>query len=304
MARRYPISSSRSVTLLVGLALLTGVQDGPGAENPAAQPEPLTLVVMDPLALPLSCPCVQGYAQRDYTKLAEHLQAELRRPVKVAFHESLTAALRDKTDGKADIIIGKRSVVLFDAKRNHLEVDLVARLTGKDGGTTQTGLIVVPTGDPAKSVADLGGYRIFFGPVESEEKHAAALALLMKYQVPIPAALETSAACDEGACKILELAPATRAAAVISSYAKPLLEGCGTIKKGDLRVIGETAAVPFIEVFATSAVPAESRQQILAALSKIAADPILCLALETQQGFVPAAAPLAADVKKKNGTSP
>jgi len=39
------------------------------------------------------------------------------------------------------------------------------------------------------------------------------------------------------------------AATVISSYAQPLLEGCGTIKKGDLRVIGETDPMPFVVAF-------------------------------------------------------
>ena len=32
----------------------------------AGGPEPLCLVVMDPLAAELACPCVAGYAQRDY----------------------------------------------------------------------------------------------------------------------------------------------------------------------------------------------------------------------------------------------
>ena len=54
----------------------------------AAEPA-LTLVVMDPLAAPLSCPCVKGYAQRDYTKLGAHLEKALGRPVQVLFGESL-----------------------------------------------------------------------------------------------------------------------------------------------------------------------------------------------------------------------
>ena len=35
----------------------------------------ITLVVTDPLALPLACSCVQGYAQRKYEKLAHFLQS-------------------------------------------------------------------------------------------------------------------------------------------------------------------------------------------------------------------------------------
>ena len=36
------------------------------------------LVVMDPLSKPLSCDCVQGYAQRKYELLGEHLTKHLR----------------------------------------------------------------------------------------------------------------------------------------------------------------------------------------------------------------------------------
>src|SRR5438094_8614155 len=81
----------------------------------AARPDmktSLTMIVMDPLALPLSCPCVKGYAQRDYEKLAQFMEQKLGQPVTVAFSESLPAALKKKTDGKADIVIGKHSVVL------------------------------------------------------------------------------------------------------------------------------------------------------------------------------------------------
>ena len=55
----------------------------------AAADNTLVIVVMDPLAMPLSCPCVRGYAQRDYQKLADKLSAALDRPTKVIFNESL-----------------------------------------------------------------------------------------------------------------------------------------------------------------------------------------------------------------------
>ena len=112
---------------------------------------PLVVVVMDPLALPLSCPCVKGYAQRDYQKLADALEAQLGRTVSLVFNESLSAALRDQTDGKADLVIGKHSVVLADCAKNKLAATPLAMLSGKDGSTTQTGLIVVPADDPAQN---------------------------------------------------------------------------------------------------------------------------------------------------------
>ena len=256
----------------------------------------LTIVIMDPLAAPLSCPCVKGYAQRDYDKLAAHLEERLGRPVKIAYSESLVSALKQKTEGKADLIIGKHSVVLFDAAKAGLKVKQIASLTGKDGATTQTGLIVVPTADPAKSVADLAGYRIIFGPQECDEKHAAALALLKTHKVASPQELETRAACDEGATLILELEKGEHGAAVISSYAKPLLEGCGTVKKGDLRVIGETAPVPFVAAFVSEKLDAETQKALQAELLALQTQPLLCLALETKAGFkeVETAAPLPA----------
>lgn len=265
-----------------------------------AADDALTLVVMDPLAAPLSCPCVKGYAQRDYDKLAEHLTQKLGRQVNVAYSDSLIAALKDKTGGKADIVIGKHSVVLFDAKKAGRGVKHVAMLTSKEGDVTQHGLFVVPTKDPAKSVADLKGYQIIFGPEESDEKHAAALALLKKHGVPLPHKIETRSACDEGATLILEAGANHRGAAVISSYAKPLLEGCGTVQKGDLRVIGETAHVPFVAAFVSETLEPSLQQSIEKELLGVFSEPLLCVALETKFGFVePSKKKVAAAAKKK-----
>lgn len=250
----------------------------------------LTMIVMDPLAMPLSCPCVQGYAQRDYDKLAAALKKELGREVKVVFHESLPSALQGKAEGKADIVIGKHSVVLFDGQRVKEKLTPVAKLPGKDGSTTMTGLIVVPTKDPAKGVGDLKNYRIVFGPEECDEKHKAALALLKKNGVTAPSTLETSPACSDGACWILEdfkEDESKHGAAVISSYAKPLLEGCGTVEKGALRIVGETEAVPFIEAFVNEKLSAADQATIAKALVKVSADPELKVALETRDGFTP-----------------
>ncbi len=77
--------------------------------------EPFVLVVMDPLSKPLSCDCVRGYAQREYKLLADHLESSLGKEVKVVWYESLAEAL-DETAGRADLVIGKHSVVLADEK--------------------------------------------------------------------------------------------------------------------------------------------------------------------------------------------
>jgi len=258
----------------------------PAAETSSSQSD-LTLLVMDPLSKELSCPCVTGYAQREYNELGKHLATKLKRPVKVVFSETLVGALKsDKLPEGVDLIIGKRSVVEFDAKASQIRVTPVASLSGKDGVTTQLGLIVVPAKDPAKTVADLKGYQIYFGPEDCDEKYKAAITLFKENGVTIPQKLETCAACSDGATKILELGADVRAATVISSYAAPLLEGCGTIQKGDLRVVGKTAPVPFITAFTTERVGEQDRGAIRDVLLELIESPKLCQLLETQRGFV------------------
>jgi hypothetical protein len=107
--------------------------DDQGTTSPGS--EPLVVVVMDPLAKPLSCPCVEGYAQRDYDKLGTHLSNRLGRPVTVHYSDSLVKAMKSKTNGKADVIIGKKSVVEYDAKRINKKVKPIASLTSKEGET-------------------------------------------------------------------------------------------------------------------------------------------------------------------------
>lgn len=287
-------SMNRRVALKVLAASPMAVSQMLSAAEPATPG--LTLLVMDPLAKELSCPCVKGYAQREYDELGKHLAAKLKRPVKVVYSETMLGALKSgKLPGGVDLIVGKRSVVESDARASQMEVTPLASLSGKDGLTTQLGMIVVPAKDPAKSVSDLKGYQIYFGPEDCDEKHKAALDLLKQNGVAIPSKLETCTACSEGATKILELGPDVRAATVISSYAAPLLEGCGTIQKGDLRVVGKTEPVPFITAFATNRLSKDDISVVRALLLDLIESPQLCIALETRLGFVE----LAGDAKKK-----
>lgn len=275
-------------TFALGTALAALVANiSPAADNVPPSEQSISLVVMDPLALPLSCPCVAGYAQRKYEVLGDYLSEQLGRPVVITFAESIKNAL-DKVD-TVDLVIGKDSVVRAQGKQHKLAVSLLARLVGKDGKTTQTGLVVVRAADPAKSVADLAGYRILFGPPECDEKFAAARALIEEAGVKLAPEkdAEISHACSDGACMIIDWGNKIRGAAVISSYAAPLLEGCGTIKKGDLRVIGETDPVPFVAAFATNRLSEAEQKDVKQALLKAAKEPGMLIALETMLGFVP-----------------
>ncbi len=282
---------------LLPLALLLAALPALAAEKKPDEPkktveiskDALVKVVMDPLAAPLSCPCVEGYAQRDYDKLAAFLTSQLGREVVAVYNASLPAALKMDTKDRADIVVGKHSVVLFDGKRAGKQFRPVLALTGKDGKTDMQGLFVVASSDPAKSVADLAGYRVFYGTEDSDEKYSAAFDLLKKHGITPTDKPETCAACSDGATKILELGPTARTATVISSYAAPLLEGCGTVKKGDLRVIGTTANVPFVEAFVSEALPPAEQAKIEAALTKMGTNIELMQAMESLLGFVPIA---------------
>lgn len=266
-------------------------------DPPQKADEGLALVIMDPLAAPLACDCVKGYAQRKYEALGVYLTKELGRPVQVYWGGALKTALKDSS-GRADIIIGKDSVVRHDAAAGSLSVQPIASLTGKDGSTTQTGLIVVRTADRAKKAADLKGYRIFFGTPDAEEKSAAVMALLREKGIEIPEQPETCDACSGAATQLMELEDGVDGAAVISSYARPLLEGCGTIQKGDLRILAESQPVPFVTAFVNEALPEETRRSIEQALLDVAKQKELLSALETRDGFVPYRSEAAA--KKKN----
>lgn len=264
--------------------------DKPGdkpAEKPVVIPEnALVLLVTDPLSAQLSCPCVSGYGQRDYDRLGAYLAEKLGRTVAVVYGESLAGALK-KSGTKAHLVIGKDSVVRATAPGNKLTVTYLAALTGKDGKTTQTGLVCVAAADKAVAPADLKEHTIYFGNPAAEEKSAAAVKALKEFGLEVPAKLDTCATCSVGATKVVEEAKAgKKVAAVISSYAQPLLEGCGTIKKGELRVIAETDPVPFIAAFATDGLAPSDRDAVKAALLSVGENKALCTAIETKVGFV------------------
>lgn len=277
----------RGIPLVVLAAIWMCSATAEETREPASAPTVFTMIVQDPLAAPLSCPCVEGYAQRKYENLGAYLERKLGHPVKVVFSGSLKLALKGEAEGRADLIIGKNSVVRSDARDQKFKVTELAHLTDKTGSTKQHGLIVVASGDPAKNVSDLRGYDIIFGPADSAEKHSAAFALLKASKVAVPEKFEISEACSDGAAKVVELGPSGKTAAVISSYAAPLLEGCGTVKKGDLRVLGRTKDVPFVSAFATDSVSKEQREAVAKALLEVVTEPELCIALESLIGFVP-----------------
>ncbi|MEM9587775.1 MAG: PQQ-binding-like beta-propeller repeat protein [Planctomycetota bacterium] len=275
-------------TLLCLLILVVGPFTASPGHGQSTRPadSKITIIVMDPLSQPLSCDCVRGYAQRKYQVVADKVSEFTGRKVQIVWHQSLTEALKE-TDGQADLVVGKHSVVVADANSAGLKLQPVASLTGKDGGTTQHGLVVVRSDDPATELESLSGYDILFGPKEAEEKSRAVRRSLLAAGVDVPTDVRRFGACSEAATALLAMPNDKQAAAVISSYAKPLLEGCGSIHKGELRVVGRSQPVPFITAFLNQSLSEELAESLNIALLTAGMDPRFREQMETLSGFVP-----------------
>jgi outer membrane protein assembly factor BamB/ABC-type phosphate/phosphonate transport system substrate-binding protein len=269
--------------VLVGLCVAWPAWCGKAAETNSA----ITVMVMDPLSKRLACACVKGYAQRDYALLGQHLTERLGRPVRIVEGETLQKGLMQAEKSSVLLIIGKDSVVRQEAPGEGLTVRPLAGLSGQDGKTTLTGLFVVRKQDPARKLADLAGREFFFGPEAEAEKHGAALEALRAAGVTPPARLETRAGCNQAILDLNESTNQPAPVAIISSYALPLVTGCGLSDKEALRVVGETKPVPFITVFGTEQLDAATEAQVLKALLEVRKDKPLRKALETKSGFLP-----------------
>jgi ABC-type phosphate/phosphonate transport system substrate-binding protein len=282
MSKWFVLAIGWSMAALVGAihgGTVYGV-DPYGPKNAA-----LTLVVMDPMATPLACDCVEGYAQRKYERLADYLHEKTGKTVRVVWSESLTKALAEEANGQAHIVIGKDSVVRADAAAGKRNLVPVAHLTDTNGSPLQRGLFVVLKDDPAATLLDIEGYTILWGPDDCEEKSSAPKKTLEELEIETKAG-DVCASCSVAAKQLMAGGIGLRSVAVISSYAAPLLEGCGTIKKGDLRVIGQSDEVPFVAAFLDEALPVEVRQSITQALLTMKSESMLA-ALETKSGFLP-----------------
>ena len=247
-----------------------------------AAEKPVQVVVMDPLALPLSCSCVEGIGQRRYDQLADHLGQALGRPFKLTFEESLDLALR-RMKAKPDFIIGKDAMVRFDAKRLNLQVSPLADLTDRTGGTTQRGVFIVRTNDPAKRLVDLSGRAVMLGPVEEAETNQAARAALQQARLAKLAKLDVAGAVDSG---VLALTDGEVAATVVPEYLPPLLVGCEKVEAGSVRVLAKTDPVLGVRLFRTNTADDALAKRVLGEVTGLSKRKDLLVVLESAKGFV------------------
>jgi outer membrane protein assembly factor BamB len=267
------------VWVLVAVSLLANVS--------ASAAEPITFVVMDPLAKELACACVKGYGQRDYRQLAARLEASVRQRVSIEFSDDLAESMVGVGPGREIIVAGDLSLAMLGAKKAGLKCHPVCELTGLDGKTTFTGLFVARSDDPAKALKDIAGRRVFFGLADADENHAVVLASLRAAGAEPAGKPERRGSYSEAALDVLDSALSPPPVAVIPSYTLPLLEGCGSVKPGNLKVIGTTQPVPFIAVFVSDNIPAQRQERIVKTLLNIKNDSKFLKTMESRDGFTP-----------------
>lgn len=256
------------------------------AEGPPPEDGTICLAVLDPLAAELSCPCVKGYAQRDYRALARWLEESTGRRVRIGFGGSLANAIEDAESDRFDLAIGKLSVITADAAAQKVGAEPLCALADKQGSTDVRGLFVVATDDAAEEVADLFDYTILLGPSDHHEKHELAITALRAVGLEESFDTMTCATCSDAAATLLEAGADKPHAAVISAYAEPLLEGCGTVPAGAVRVVGETGPTPFVVACVPATLDHALRDTLRRALLAVRERPDLCGKLESRGGFV------------------
>jgi len=253
-------------------------------------PEPILLVVMDPLSKELACACVKGYGQRDYRKVAARIEKALKQRVTVEFSDDLAATLAGVNPGREVIVVGDQSLVAAGSIKAGLKCHPIAELTDLDGNATQTGSFIARSDDSVKDLKEIGGRKVFVGLPAAEAGNAAVIASLHSAGAG-SADLQKCASHSEAALDVLDSQLSPLPLAVIPSWALPLLEGCGTVKPGNLKVIGKTQPMPFITVFVAQAVPAEKEEKILKVLDSIKEDKKLLKLMESRDGFRPVKPP-------------
>ncbi len=255
------------------------------AKPPKGGTEPLLFVVMDPLAKELACACVKGYGQRDYRKLAARLEKVLTQRVSIEFSDDLPESLKGIDPAREIIVVGDRSLVAHGATKAGLKCHPLCELTDPEGSSTITALFVARSDDSAKELKDISGRQLLFGVVDSDDKYAASLQALRSAGVELPAKLESRASYSEAALDLLDSQLSPPPVAVIPSYGLRLLEGCESVKPGNLKVIGKTQPVAFITMFTANTIPVEKEEKIVQTLLGVKRDAKLLKAMESRDGF-------------------
>jgi outer membrane protein assembly factor BamB len=242
----------------------------------------LRVAVTDPLAAAHPLRGAAGPLRRDYAALASFLTERMEREVALVHLDSLLDAKKDPARA-FDFVIGPHARVRTEAAAVRMPLRRMALLTNPAGSPAVRGVFVVPADSPVRHVDDLRGRTVLFGPPEVPERHAAALAALDERGVDAGRALRIHRHNRTCAGRVLRK---EADAGVISDYATPILISEGTLRKGALRVVGRTRALPFITVFAKPTLDPAVARAVRSGLSAAGRNEALLLALQSGAGFV------------------
>ncbi len=268
--------------LAAGAFCLSGCRDEPagGPDGGDRPPGPLRIFVVDPFAEPRSC--VTDYAPRRYDLLAEHLGRELGRKAELLPGGYLPDVLR-LNPGEVDLIVGKKSLIEADLAGSGQAYRPAAVLSDAEGLTTLVGLFVVPAESALKTLGDLAGKKVLFGPKQDAERHDAALAALNE---AVPNA-EMGPEVPRDVTAVLNVIDGKADAAVVSEHDLRFGVACGALSAGEVRPVGRSKPVPFITVFLSERLSPQDATAVSGALERVAKTPELLEKLNSRDGFLP-----------------
>lgn len=259
---------------------LSRLDQGLDMQLGARRGEPLQVVIMDPQC---GRPARDDFPgpYRDYAPLGRFLEEALNRPIQLFYGSHLSEIPGLKPP--ADLIIGRASVVLAEAARKDEPIRPVAHLTDNLGSTELSGLFVTRADDPAETLGNLVDHKIVFGPPAEDVRYSQALTALSQVGItPVPP-LEVAPSCREA---LRAVAQHQADAAVIPSYALALVDSETAAGHVAFRVVGRTAAQPFITAFVAGRMGPATGQVVTEALLSVQAHPQLLETLRSKAGFV------------------
>lgn len=221
----------------------------------------LKVGVSDPLAKHCACSCVGDAAKREYEGWKAKVEKDCGVKLELVYFmedAELADALK-KAD--FDMVVAKATVLDGASRAAGKEFVRLADLQMPAGQAEGLwGEFVVLKDSPVKSVADLKGKRVVFGPLLAVEKDAAPKAALAKAGIAEGDVVPS----EQHSCKsaIVELLEGRADAAVISSYAAQY--GCMVVvaAPGDVRAVGRTGVFPFITFAASGKLDAPLREKL------------------------------------------
>ena len=255
---------------------MVGCKRGSDSGNAAAatNPTPVTLKigVCDPICRKSACSCVEKEAIRAYEGMNAKLAKENGITLEMAYFEEPMLLEKALAEGQLDGVIGKYTECgrfVREAKREFIRL---ADITKPTGGADLRGVFITFKNSPIKTLADIHGRTIGFGPTVATEKFLLPKETLAKRGL-VPAATPEFFDCKSAALALMENKADV---AVISDYA--LQFGCIVVvgDPKDFHVIAETdRAVPFTTFMVDAKrVPENVRGRVAVALLEITGDSV------------------------------